>query len=82
MERGLLVRHQRAGPAEALRAVGGAATDTITEDIHTTVRFHRAGWRTIYHNEVLARGLAADDADQYQLQRNRWGTGAMQVLAR
>ena len=65
---------------EALRAIGGAATDTITEDIHTTIRFHRAGWKTVYHNEVLARGLAADDASQYQLQRNRWGTGAMQVL--
>lgn len=64
----------------ALRAVGGAATETITEDIHTTIRLHRAGWKTIYHNEVLARGLAADDAAQYQLQRNRWGTGAMQVL--
>lgn len=64
----------------ALREVGGAATETITEDIHTTIRFHRRGWRTVYHNEVLARGLAADDAAQYQLQRNRWGTGAMQVL--
>ncbi|MCV0403555.1 MAG: glycosyltransferase [Chloroflexi bacterium] len=66
--------------ASALRAVGGAATDTITEDIHTTIRLHRAGWKTVYHNEVLARGLAADDAAQYQLQRNRWGTGAMQVM--
>ena len=64
----------------ALREVGGTATDTITEDIHTTIRFHRRGWKTVYHNEVLARGLAADDAAQYQLQRNRWGTGAMQVL--
>jgi cellulose synthase (UDP-forming) len=66
----------------ALREIGGAATDTITEDIHTTIRFHRQGWKTVYHNEVLARGLAADDAAQYQLQRNRWGTGAMQVLRR
>ncbi len=66
----------------ALREIGGAATDTITEDIHTTIRFHRRGWKTVYHNEVLARGLAADDAAQYQLQRNRWGTGAMQVLRR
>jgi cellulose synthase (UDP-forming) len=65
---------------EALRDVGGAATETITEDIHTTIRLHRRGWKTVYHNEVLARGLAADDAAQYQLQRNRWGTGAMQVL--
>ncbi len=66
--------------ADALRAVGGCAVETITEDIHTTIRFHRAGWKSVYHNEVLARGLAADDAAQYQLQRNRWGTGAMQVL--
>lgn len=64
----------------ALRQVGGAATETITEDIHTTIKLHRRGWKTIYHNEVLAKGLAADDASQYQLQRNRWGTGAMQVL--
>jgi cellulose synthase (UDP-forming) len=64
----------------ALREVGGVATDTITEDIHTTIRFHRRGWKTVYHNEVLARGLAASDAETYQLQRLRWGTGAMQVL--
>ena len=64
----------------ALREVGGVATDTITEDIHTTIRFHRSGWKTVYHNEVLARGLAASDAETYQIQRLRWGTGAMQVL--
>lgn len=64
----------------ALRDVGGVATDTVTEDIHTTIRMHRRGWHTAYHNEVLARGLAAADADQYLAQRQRWGTGAMQVL--
>jgi cellulose synthase/poly-beta-1,6-N-acetylglucosamine synthase-like glycosyltransferase len=64
----------------ALREVGGVATGTITEDIHTTIRLHRRGWRTVYHNEVLARGLAAGDAGTYQAQRLRWGTGAMQVL--
>jgi cellulose synthase (UDP-forming) len=66
--------------ASALREIGGVATETITEDIHTTVRLHRRGWRSVYHNEVLARGLAASDAATYQLQRNRWGTGAMQLL--
>jgi cellulose synthase (UDP-forming) len=68
--------------ASALRDVGGVATETITEDIHTTIRLHRRGWRTVYHNEVLVRGLAASDAETYQLQRLRWGTGAMQVLRR
>jgi len=64
----------------ALREVGGVATETVTEDIHTTIRLHRKGWRSVYHNEVLARGLAASDAGQYQAQRLRWGIGAMQVL--
>ncbi len=64
----------------ALRDVGGVAAETLTEDIHTSLRLHRRGWRSVYHNEVLARGLAARDADQYQAQRLRWGTGAMQLL--
>lgn len=64
----------------ALREVGGVADESVTEDIHTTIRIHRRGWRTVYHNEVLAYGLAAKDADQYQTQRVRWGTGAMQVM--
>jgi cellulose synthase (UDP-forming) len=64
----------------ALKEVGGVATGTVTEDIHTTIRLHTKGWRTVYHNEVLARGLAAASAGQYLLQRHRWGTGAMQVL--
>ena len=64
----------------ALREVGGVATETLTEDIHTTLKLHRRGWRSVYHNEVLARGLAAADPGQYMTQRVRWGTGAMQVL--
>ena len=64
----------------ALAEVGGVATETVTEDIHTSIRLHRKGWRTVYHNEVLARGLAAANAEQYQAQRLRWGVGAMQVL--
>ena len=64
----------------ALRSVGGVATDSVTEDIHTSIRMFRAGWRGVYHNEVLARGLAPDDAASYLLQRNRWALGAMQVL--
>jgi cellulose synthase (UDP-forming) len=66
----------------ALRSVGGVATDSVTEDIETTIRLYRAGWTGAYRNEVLARGLAPDDATSYLLQRNRWALGAMQVLRR
>jgi cellulose synthase (UDP-forming) len=64
----------------ALRSVGGVATESLTEDFHTTMRLHRAGWRTAYHNQVLASGLAAGGPDAFYAQRLRWGRGAMQVL--
>ncbi|MPZ98972.1 MAG: glycosyltransferase [Dehalococcoidia bacterium] len=64
----------------ALRDAGGVATDTVTEDIHTTIRMNERGWRAVYHNEVLARGLAPGDAIEYMAQRHRWALGAMQVL--
>ena len=64
----------------ALREIGGVSTDTIVEDMHTTLGLLKAGWRTAYHHQTLAVGLAPATADQYLLQRRRWGMGAMQVL--
>jgi cellulose synthase (UDP-forming) len=64
----------------ALREIGGVAVETVTEDIHTTIRLHRRGWKSLFHNEVLASGLAAADVNQYAMQRVRWGAGAMEVL--
>ncbi len=66
---------------KALRDIGGVATETITEDMHTTLKLIRAGWRTTYHHQTLAVGLAPATPDQYLLQRRRWGMGAMQILA-
>ena len=64
----------------ALKDVGGVSIDSIAEDFQTTIRFHRKGWKSIYHNEVLGHGLAAADISQYTVQRKRWGRGAMQVI--
>ena len=64
----------------ALREVGGVATETITEDMHTTLKLIRHGWVTAYHHQTLAVGLAPATAEQYLLQRRRWGMGAMQIL--
>lgn len=66
----------------ALREVGGIATDTIVEDMHTTLGLIRAGWKTVYHSQTLAVGLAPATPEQYLLQRRRWGLGSMQVLAK
>jgi len=65
---------------KALREVGGVATETITEDMHTTLKLIKAGWKTAYHHQTLALGLAPATPDQYLLQRRRWGMGAMQIL--
>ena len=65
---------------DALDAVGGFATGTVTEDFHTSLRLHKAGFRSIYHDEALAYGLAPANFGQFLRQRMRWGRGAMQVL--
>lgn len=65
----------------ALQDIGGVATETITEDMHTTLKLIRKGWTTVYHHQTLALGLAPATPDQYLLQRRRWGMGAMQILA-
>lgn len=64
----------------ALEEVGGVATETITEDMHTTLKFLKAGWKTAFHRQTIAVGLAPATPDQYLLQRRRWGMGAMQIL--
>lgn len=66
----------------ALREIGGIATDTIVEDMHTTLGLIKAGWKTVYHHQTLAVGLAPQTPEQYLLQRRRWGLGSMQVLAK
>jgi cellulose synthase (UDP-forming) len=64
----------------ALVQVGGVATETIAEDFHTTVKMHRRGWRTRYHNQVIVQGLAPVDLDGYLLQRDRWARGNLAVF--
>lgn len=64
----------------ALEKIGGFATETVTEDIHTSVRLHKAGYRSVYHCEPLAYGIAPATADPFLKQRIRWGQGNMQVL--
>ncbi len=64
----------------ALEQIGGFATGTVTEDLHTSIRLHAGRWRSVYHNEVLAYGLAPQTALPYHVQRLRWGQGAMQIF--
>jgi cellulose synthase (UDP-forming) len=65
----------------ALREIDGVATETVVEDMHTTLKLVRRYWKTVYHHQTLALGLAPATPEQYLMQRRRWGMGSMQVLA-
>ena len=64
---------------ESLDAIGGFATGTITEDLHTSIRLHAKGYKSVYHAEPLAFGLAPEAIEPFLSQRIRWGQGAMHV---
>jgi cellulose synthase (UDP-forming) len=66
----------------ALDSVGGIAEETITEDLHTSIRMHSADWKSVFHPGVVALGIAPNDYDSFIMQRLRWAQGAMQVLNR
>ena len=64
----------------ALDTIGGFATGTVTEDMHTSVRLHAAGWNSVFHPETLSAGLAPLDTRSFHRQRLRCAQGAMQVF--
>ena len=64
----------------ALDIVDGFATETVTEDLHTSIKLHKSGFHSVYHAESLAFGIAPANVAPFLKQRIRWGQGAMQVL--
>jgi len=64
---------------QSLDSIGGFATGTVTEDIHTSLLLHKKGLRSVYHDEALAYGVAPAKIEPFLKQRVRWGVGAMNV---
>jgi cellulose synthase (UDP-forming) len=58
------------------------STVSITEDMATAMDLHALGWRSVYHQEILAKGLAPEDLQSALQQRLRWAQGTIQVLLR
>ncbi|MBO3664820.1 glycosyltransferase [Microbacterium sp. NEAU-LLB] len=55
---------------------------SVTEDMETCMLLHSHGWKSVYHHEILATGLAPEDLATMLTQRLRWAQGTMQVLLR
>lgn len=65
---------------KALDEVGGIATETVTEDAHTSLRLHRRGYTSAYIRIPLAAGLATESLSAHIGQRIRWARGMTQIL--
>ena len=65
---------------KALDDIDGFATGSITEDMMTSIKLQSEGWGSVYHNEPLAYGIAAETIVPFHIQRRRWGLGGWQVF--
>lgn len=66
----------------AIATIGGIPTQSVTEDLHTSILLHSLRWKTVFHPGIVALGLAPDDYGGFITQRLRWAQGAMQVIRR
>lgn len=58
------------------------STLSVTEDMATCLRLHAMGWSSVYHQEILASGLAPESLAAMLRQRLRWAQGTLQVMLR
>ena len=65
---------------QAVEAIGGIPTESVTEDLLTTLAMLNKGYKTRYLNERLSMGLAAENLRGYFIQRSRWCRGGIQTL--
>ena len=63
-----------------LLEVGGIATETVTEDCHTSLRLHAKGYETVYYDKIMVAGLAPEKFSSYVGQQVRWARRMAQVL--
>jgi cellulose synthase/poly-beta-1,6-N-acetylglucosamine synthase-like glycosyltransferase len=65
----------------AIEAIGGGIpTESICEDMLTSIEFKRRGLETIYLKEELCIGLAPESVKAFFVQRQRWARGQIQIL--
>ncbi len=59
---------------------GGIWIGSNSEDIWTSLEFHRRGWRTVFLPKVLTQGLTPDRLGAFIKQQFRWASGGWEIL--
>ncbi len=58
---------------EAIREIGGIAPySTANEDLDTTFRLRKAGWKIVYDPRIVGRGIAPNRYRVFFVQNTRW----------
>ncbi len=58
---------------EAIRSIGGVAPiTTANEDLDTTFRLRKAGWKIVYDSRIIGRGVAPETYRVFFIQNTRW----------
>ena len=63
----------------ALDDIGGYQPG-LAEDLHTSLRLHAGGWRSVYVPSVHAAGLVPSDLRAFTMQQRKWSRGVFGVL--
>lgn len=67
---------------EALKKIGGFNTKCITEDAELGFKINKHGYRGVYVNKIIGKGLMPYDLESFKKQRKRWAFGNMQIIKR
>lgn len=65
---------------KALESLGGFSTWNLVEDLHTSLRLHSNGWRSVYYDHPLSKGTAPEEIWSYYRQRWQWCTDSLRLL--
>ncbi|PUZ22590.1 cellulose synthase [Chitinophaga parva] len=63
----------------ALASIGGHAPG-LAEDMHTAMRLHAQGWKSVYVPAVLSRGLVPATLSAYYKQQLKWARGVFELF--
>lgn len=63
----------------ALDSIGGHASG-LAEDMHTAMKLHAEGWRSLYVPAILTRGLVPATMSSYYKQQLKWSRGTWELL--
>ena len=63
----------------ALDSIGGHANG-LSEDMHTAMKLHAGGWRSLYFPAILTRGLVPATMSSYFKQQLKWSRGTCELL--